>query len=67
MQLGLAIDGEVLTSVSSGDLVPFGEPLLSSIPFTGCTTRNTIKLLWLNNVFQQLLNDANKVVISQHA
>jgi len=66
VQLGLPIDGEVITSISSGDLVAWCEPLLGYLPPTGCASGNMIKLSWLNNEFQQLPNDVDKVAFAQH-
>ena len=59
-------DGEVVTSISSGDLVAWCEPLLGYLPPTGCASGNMIKLSWLNNEFQQLPNDVDKVAFAQH-
>jgi len=67
LQLGLEIDGEVVTGVNNDYLVPFCEPLLGFIPPTCHAIGNTTKLSWLNNAFQQLPDDVNKVVITQHA
>jgi len=60
-------DGEVVTSISSGDLVAWCEPLLGSILPIGFASGNMIKLSWMNNAFQQLPNDANDVAFAQHA
>jgi len=67
LQLGLPIDGEPVTGISNGDLVPLCQHLLGSIPPPNAITGNTIKLSWLNNNFQQLPDDATNDVIAQHA
>ena len=67
VQLGLPIDGEPITSVSSDDLVPLCGDLLGSVPSKTVYKVNSIKLSWLNNEFQDLPHDADDVVIAQHA
>ena len=67
VQLGLPIDGEPITGVSSDDLVPLCGNLLGSVPSKIVYKGNSIKLSWLNNEFQDLPHDADDVVIAQHA
>ncbi|XP_027905255.1 protein MAIN-LIKE 1-like isoform X2 [Vigna unguiculata] len=67
LQFGLPIDGEPVTGVSSGNLVPLCETLLGSIPPPDVVRGNTIKLSWLNNNFQQLPAYATDDVVAQYA
>ncbi|XP_068503789.1 protein MAIN-LIKE 1-like [Phaseolus vulgaris] len=65
--LGLPIDGQVVTGITSGDLVSFYEQLLGFIPPSTTVKGNAIKLSWLNNTFQELPHNATDDVIAQHA
>jgi len=67
LQLDLLIDGEPITIVSSGDLLPLRQQLLGSLPPSNVIKEKTIKLSWLNNNFRQLPDGATDDVISQHA
>jgi len=67
VQLGLPIDGEPITGVSSADLVPLCGHLLGFVPSETVYKGNSIKLSWLNNEFQDLPHDVEDVVIAQHA
>jgi len=65
--LGLPIDGQAVTRITSGDLVSFCEQLLGFIPPLTTVKGNAIKLSWLNNTFQELPHNAIDDVIAQHA
>jgi len=65
--LGLPIDGEVITGITSGDLVSLCEQLLGFIPPSTAVKGNAINLSWLNNTFQELPHHAINDVIAQHA
>lgn len=67
LQLGILINGELVTSVTSYDFIPLCKQLLGSIPPPNVVKGNTIKLLWLNNTFQQIPDNVINVVIAQHA
>jgi len=47
--LGLPIDGQAVTGITSGDLVYFCEQFLGFIPPSTAVKENAIKLSWLNN------------------
>ena len=64
--LGLPIDGQVVTGITSGDLVSFFDQLLGFIPPSTAVKGNAIKLSWLNNTFQELPHNATDDVIAQH-
>jgi len=49
--LGLPIDGEVVTEITSGDLVSLCEQLLEFIPPSTAVKVNAINFSWLNNTF----------------
>ncbi len=65
--LGLPIDGQVVTGITSGDLVSLCDQLLGFIPPSTTIKGNAIKLSWLNNTFQELPHNATDDVIAQHA
>ncbi|XP_068487148.1 protein MAIN-LIKE 1-like [Phaseolus vulgaris] len=65
--LGLPIDGQVVTGITSGDLISFYNQLLGFIPPSTAVKGNAIKLSWLNNTFQELPHNATDDVIAQHA
>jgi len=67
VQLGLPIDGEPITGVSSGDLVSLSDNLLSVVPPETVYKGNNIKLYWLNSEFQDLPDDDDDVMVAQHA
>ena len=67
VQLGLPIDGESITGVSSSDLVTLCDYLLGSVPPKMVYKGNNIKLSWLNSEFQYLPYYANDVMVAQHA
>jgi len=67
LELGLPIDGEAITRVTSGELVFACQSLLSVAPLKNVVLGNTIKLSWLNNTFQQLPKDATNDVVAQYA
>ena len=67
LELGLPIGGEVVTRVTSGDLVSACQHLLGAAPPKNVVLGNTIKLSWLNNTFKQLLEDATNDVVAQYA
>ena len=67
VQLGLPIDGEPITGVSSGNLVTLCDHLLGFVLPETVYKGNNIKLSWLNNEFQDLHHDANDVMVAQHA
>jgi len=49
--LGLLVDGEVVTRITSGDLVSLCEHLLRFISPATMVKGNAINLSWLNNTF----------------
>ncbi|XP_014500510.1 protein MAIN-LIKE 1-like [Vigna radiata var. radiata] len=67
LQLGLPIEGNVVTGISSGPLHLFCEQLLGHVPPENTVRGNRIKLSWLNNTFRQLPYDATDEVVQQHA
>jgi len=67
VQLNLPIDGEPITGINSGNLVPLCNHLLGSMPPETEYKGNNIKLYWLNNEFQDLPHDADDVMVAQHA
>jgi len=67
LQLGLPIEGEVVSGLTSGDMVTACGHLLGVIPSQNVVLGNTIKLSWLNNTFQQLSDDAMDDVVTQYA
>jgi len=67
VQLGLPIDGELITGISSGNLVTLCGHLLGYVPPETVYKANNIILSWLNNEFQDLPHDANNVMVAQHA
>ena len=62
--LGLPIDGQVVTEITSGDLISFCEQLLGFIPPSTAVKGNEIKLSRLNNTFQELPHNATDDVIA---
>ncbi|XP_017416849.1 protein MAIN-LIKE 1-like [Vigna angularis] len=67
LQLGLPIEGHVVTGISSGPLTCFGQQLLGDVPSENSVRGNRIKLSWLNNTFCHLPHDATDEVIQQYA
>jgi len=67
VQLGLPIDGEPITDVSSSDLVSLCDNLFDVVPPETVYKGNSIKLSWLNSEFQDLPDDADDVMVAQHA
>ncbi|XP_068501128.1 protein MAIN-LIKE 1-like [Phaseolus vulgaris] len=65
--LSLPIDGQVVTGITSGDLVSLCDQLLGFIPPSTAIKGNAIKLSWLNNSFQELPHNVTDDVIAQHA
>jgi len=65
--LGLPVDGEVVSGITSGDLVSLCEQLLKFIPPSTTIKGNAINLSWLNKTFQELPHHATNDVIAQHA
>jgi len=61
--LGLPVDGEAVTEITSGILVSLCEQLLKFIPFATSVKGHAINLSWLNNTFQELLHHATDDVI----
>jgi len=51
LELGLPIDGEAVSRVTSGELVSACQSLLGVAPPENVVLGNTIKLSWLNNTF----------------
>jgi len=52
LQLGLPIDGEAVTGVTSGDLISLCEEVLGFLPPAEVIKGITVKLSWLNNSFR---------------
>ncbi|XP_014499489.1 serine/threonine-protein phosphatase 7 long form homolog [Vigna radiata var. radiata] len=67
LQLGLPIEGNAVTSISSGPLTLFCQQLLGHVPPENTIRGNRIKLSWLNNTFRQLPHDAPDEVVEQYA
>jgi len=67
LQLGLPIDDEVVTGLLSGNLITTCGHFLGVIPLANVVLGNIIKLSWLNNTFQQLLDDAMDDVVEYYA
>ncbi|XP_017417859.2 protein MAIN-LIKE 1-like [Vigna angularis] len=67
LQLGLTIEGQVVTGISSGPLTVFCHQLLGDVPPENCVRGNKIKLSWLNNTFRQLPHRATEQIIEQYA
>ncbi|BAU01293.1 hypothetical protein VIGAN_11049800 [Vigna angularis var. angularis] len=58
LQLGLPIEGHVVTGISSGPLTVFCHQLLGDVPPENNVRGNRIKLSWLNNTSRHLPHDA---------
>ncbi|XP_014511747.1 protein MAIN-LIKE 1-like [Vigna radiata var. radiata] len=67
LQLGLPIEGNVVTIISSRPLTLFCQQLLGHVPLENTIRGNKIKLSWLNNTFRQLPHDAPDEVVEQYA
>ncbi|XP_047163765.1 protein MAIN-LIKE 1-like [Vigna umbellata] len=67
LQLGLPIEGHVVTGISSGPLTVFCHQLLGDVPPENNVRGNRIKLSWLNNTFRHLPHDVTDQVIEQYA
>ncbi|KAF1866337.1 hypothetical protein Lal_00024344 [Lupinus albus] len=66
-QLGLPIDGDVVTGPTSLDWEMICLNLLGAIPTDKQIIGQRIQMSWLDSTFQQLPDDANDIVIHQHA
>ncbi|XP_014511455.1 protein MAIN-LIKE 1-like [Vigna radiata var. radiata] len=66
LQIGLPIEGHVVTNISSGSLVFFCQQLLGDVPQENNAKGNIIKLTRMNNIFRQLPHDATDEVIQQY-
>jgi len=67
LQLGVPIDGELVTGSSFGNLLELCQELLGDIPPENMFIGNRIKLSWLNSRFWELPADANLGTIGQYA
>ncbi|KAF1888651.1 hypothetical protein Lal_00036690, partial [Lupinus albus] len=66
-QLGLPIDGNNVTGPTNMDWNVVCHNLLGAVPNERQIVGQQIQMSWLNSTFQQLTDDAAKIVINQHA
>ncbi|XP_019431840.1 PREDICTED: serine/threonine-protein phosphatase 7 long form homolog [Lupinus angustifolius] len=66
-QLGIPIKGEVVTGVTSMDWEALCMRLLGVVPVGNELMGQRVKLTWLERTFRDLPQNANEVVIEQHA
>ncbi|KAF1881999.1 hypothetical protein Lal_00038643 [Lupinus albus] len=66
-ELGLPIDGDAVTGVTSMELNNVCLNLLGAIPTDRQVIGQRIQMSWLDSTFQQLPEDADDIVIHQHA
>ncbi|KAF1898843.1 hypothetical protein Lal_00018963 [Lupinus albus] len=66
-QLGIPIDGQVVTGMTSMDWNELCLRLLGVVPIGNELMGQRVKLTWLERTFRERPNNASKVVIQQHA
>ncbi|KAF1873038.1 hypothetical protein Lal_00016157 [Lupinus albus] len=66
-QLGLPIDGNIVTGPTNMDWNVVCHNLLGAVPNERQIVGQRIQMSWLDSTFQQLPDDATEVVIDQHA
>ncbi|KAF1898683.1 hypothetical protein Lal_00039888 [Lupinus albus] len=66
-QLGLPIDGDVVTGATNMDWDVVCLNLLGAIPTNRHIVGQRIQMSWLNSTFQQLPDDATEIEIHHHA
>ncbi|KAF1883913.1 hypothetical protein Lal_00038407 [Lupinus albus] len=66
-QLGLPIDGDIVTGPTNMDWNVVCQNLLGVVPSDRQIVGQRIQMSWLDSTFQQLPNDATEIVIDQHA
>ncbi|KAF1883231.1 hypothetical protein Lal_00030335 [Lupinus albus] len=66
-QLGLPIDGNIITGPTNMDWNVVCHNLLGAVPNERQIVGQRIQMSWLDSTFQQLPDDAIEVVIDQHA
>ncbi|KAF1898501.1 hypothetical protein Lal_00032081 [Lupinus albus] len=66
-QLGLPIDGNIVTGPTNMDWNVVCHNLLGAVPNERQIVGQRIQMSWLDSTFQQLPDDATEIVIDQHA
>ncbi|KAF1874095.1 hypothetical protein Lal_00041539 [Lupinus albus] len=66
-QLGLPIDGNIVTEPTNMDWNVVCHNLLGAVPNERQIVGQRIQMSWLDSTFQQLPDDATEIVIDQHA
>ncbi|XP_019457639.1 PREDICTED: serine/threonine-protein phosphatase 7 long form homolog [Lupinus angustifolius] len=66
-QLGIPIEGEVITGVTRMDWEDLCMQLLGVVPAGNELMGQRVKLTWLERTFRDLSDNADEVVIEQHA
>ncbi|KAF1896238.1 hypothetical protein Lal_00018517, partial [Lupinus albus] len=66
-QIGLPIDGDVVTGPTNMDWNVVCHNLLGAVPTDRQIVGQQIQMSWLDSTFQQLPDDVTEIVIDQHA